>query len=157
MTASIGRGLVLLSLLCASAGAVAAFAAFLKKRADLTTIAVRASYGFALSMFLANVWMVAGLLRDYFSISYVAQVGSTSLPTWVKVVTLWSSLEGSILFWGGVLAIYVAVVGALSAVFGSQSSLLFSLVATGLVAVALPPLRERVQRAANRLVYGERD
>jgi signal transduction histidine kinase len=58
---------------------------------------------------------------------------------------------------GLVIAIYVAVVGALSAVFGSQSSLLFSLVATGLVAVAFQPLRERVQRAANRLVYGERD
>ena len=109
MTASIGRGLVLLSLLCASAGAVAAFAAFLKRRADLTAIAVKASYGFSLSMFLANLWMVAGLLRNDFSISYVAQVGAISLPTWVKVVTLWSSLEGSILFWGGVLAIYVAV------------------------------------------------
>ena len=55
------------------------------------------------------------------------------------------------------IAIYVAVVGALSAVFGSQGSLLFSLVATGLVAVAFQPLRERVQRAANRLIYGERD
>ena len=109
MTASIGRGLVLLSLLCASGGAVAAFAAFLKKRADLTTLAVRAAYGFSLAMFLANVWMVAGLLRNDFSISYVAQVGSISLPTWVKVVSLWSSLEGSILFWGGVLAIYIAV------------------------------------------------
>ncbi len=109
MTASIGRGLVLLSLLCASGGAVAALAAFLKKRADLTTIAVRAAYGFSLAMFLANVWMVAGLLRNDFSISYVAQVGSISLPTWVKVVSLWSSLEGSILFWGGVLAIYIAV------------------------------------------------
>ena len=109
MTASIGRGLVLLSLLCASAGAVAAFAAFLKKRADLTSIAVRASYGFALSMVLANLWMVTALLRNDFSISYVAQVGSASLPTWVKVVSLWSSLEGSILFWGGVLAIYIAI------------------------------------------------
>ena len=58
---------------------------------------------------------------------------------------------------GLVIAIYVAVVGALSAVFGSQSSLLFSLVATGLVAVAFQPLRERLQRAANRLIYGERD
>ncbi len=58
---------------------------------------------------------------------------------------------------GLVIAIYVAVVGALSAVFGSQSSLLFSLIATGLVAVAFQPLRERVQRAANRLIYGERD
>ncbi len=109
MTASIGRGLVLLSLLCATAGTVAAFAAFWKKRADLTTLAVRAAYGFSASMALANLWMVAALLRNDFSISYVAQVGSVSLPTWVKVVSLWSSLEGSILFWGGVLAIYIAI------------------------------------------------
>ncbi len=58
---------------------------------------------------------------------------------------------------GLVIAIYVAVVGALSALFGSQGNLLFSLAATGLVAVAFQPLRERVQRAANRLVYGERE
>jgi signal transduction histidine kinase len=58
---------------------------------------------------------------------------------------------------GLVIAIYVAVVGTLSAVFGGGGSLFFSLVATGLVAVAFQPLRERVQRAANRLIYGERD
>ena len=108
MTASIGRGLVLLSLLCASGGAVAAFAAFQRRSADLTRIAVRAAYGFSAAMLLANFWMVAGLLRNDFSISYVAQVGSIALPTWVKIVSLWSSLEGSILFWGGVLAIYIA-------------------------------------------------
>jgi cytochrome c-type biogenesis protein CcmF len=109
MTASIGRGLVLLSLLFASAGTVAAFAAFLKKRADLTRAAVLCSYGFAAAMTLANVWMVIGLLRNDFSISYVAQVGSIDLPTWVKIVSLWSSLEGSILFWGGVLAVFIAI------------------------------------------------
>ena len=58
---------------------------------------------------------------------------------------------------GLVIAVYVAVVGALSAMFGSGGSLLFSLVATGLVAVAFQPLRDRLQRAANRLVYGERE
>lgn len=58
---------------------------------------------------------------------------------------------------GLVIAIYVAVVGALGAIFGSRGSLLFSLIATGLVAMAFQPLRERLQRAANRLVYGERD
>lgn len=56
-----------------------------------------------------------------------------------------------------VIAIYVAVVGSLSFVFESRGSLLVSLIATGLVAVAFQPLRERVQRAANRLVYGEHD
>src|SRR4029079_19320346 len=109
MTAAIGRALVLLSLLCASVGAVSAFAAFLRKRADLTTIAVRAAYGFSIAMILANLWMIAALLRPDFSISYVTQVGSVTLPTWVKVVSLWSSLEGSILFWGGVLSIYIAI------------------------------------------------
>ena len=31
------------------------------------------------------------------------------MPTWVTIASLWSSLEGSILFWGFILAIYVAI------------------------------------------------
>ena len=51
-------------------------------------------------MIAANLLMVYALLTHDFSVSYVAQVGSRSVPTWVTVVSLWSSLEGSILFWG---------------------------------------------------------
>ncbi|MEO5760948.1 MAG: heme lyase CcmF/NrfE family subunit [Vicinamibacteria bacterium] len=109
MTALIGQGLVLLSLLCASVGCIAGFAGFAKKSADLTRAATLAAYGFSATMLLANAWMIAALLRNDFSISYVTQVGSIALPTWVKVVSLWSSLEGSILFWGGVLSIYIAI------------------------------------------------
>jgi len=109
MTAAIGRGLILFSLLCATSGAVTAFAAFRSRSSQLTGLAVRAAYAFAASMILANMWMMAALLRNDFSISYVAQVGSIDLPTWVKVVSLWSSLEGSILFWGLVLAVYIAI------------------------------------------------
>ncbi|MCB0200873.1 MAG: sensor histidine kinase [Anaerolineae bacterium] len=56
-----------------------------------------------------------------------------------------------------VIAIYVAVVGTLGAIFTNLHSLLISLIATGLVAVAFNPLREHLQRGANRLIYGERD
>ena len=56
-----------------------------------------------------------------------------------------------------VVAIYVLVVGGLGALFHSSGSLAASLVATGLVAVLFQPLRERLQRAVNRLLYGERD
>ncbi len=56
-----------------------------------------------------------------------------------------------------VIALYVAVVGSLGYLFGKNSSLLISLIATGLVAVAFQPLRERLQRGANRLIYGERE
>ncbi|MGH3087445.1 MAG: histidine kinase [Rubrobacteraceae bacterium] len=56
-----------------------------------------------------------------------------------------------------VVGIYVLVVGYLGAVFQTGRSLAISLVAAGLVAVLFAPLRDRLQRGANRLMYGERD
>ena len=50
--------------------------------------------------------------------------------------------------------VYVLVVVVVGAVIGVTEWL--SLVATAIVAVAFHPLRERAQRFANRLVYGER-
>jgi signal transduction histidine kinase len=56
-----------------------------------------------------------------------------------------------------VVGIYVLVVGYLGTLFRTDDDLLISLLATGLVAVLFAPLRERLQRAVNRLMYGERD
>ncbi|MFL5800884.1 MAG: histidine kinase [Roseiflexaceae bacterium] len=56
-----------------------------------------------------------------------------------------------------VVGIYVLVVGALGALVQARGSLLISLLATGVVAMLFQPLREYLQRAANRLLYGERD
>jgi signal transduction histidine kinase len=56
-----------------------------------------------------------------------------------------------------VIGVYVLVVGSLSAAFQTSGNLLISLLATGLVAILLHPVRARVQRAVNRLLYGERD
>lgn len=56
-----------------------------------------------------------------------------------------------------VVGIYVLVVGYLGALFRTGGSLAISLVATGIVAVLFAPLRERLQRGVNRLMYGERD
>jgi signal transduction histidine kinase len=56
-----------------------------------------------------------------------------------------------------VVALYVLVVIGLGALLQSSGNLLISLLATGLVAVLFQPLRERLQRAVNRLMYGERD
>ncbi len=57
----------------------------------------------------------------------------------------------------GVVGLYVLSVGGLSLLFQANGGLLVSLVATGLVAVLFQPLRYRVQRGVNRLLYGERD
>ncbi|HUG07033.1 MAG TPA: GAF domain-containing sensor histidine kinase [Candidatus Limnocylindria bacterium] len=56
----------------------------------------------------------------------------------------------------GVLAFYVAVVGYLGSLFRAGDDLILSLVATGLIAVLFQPLRERVQRSVDRLLYGRR-
>jgi signal transduction histidine kinase len=54
--------------------------------------------------------------------------------------------------------VYVAVVVGIGSVIGrgTGANLILSLVATALVALAFQPARERLQRAANRLVYGKR-
>src|SRR5215204_7283522 len=56
-----------------------------------------------------------------------------------------------------VVGIYVLAVVALGTLFQAQSNLAVSLLATGLVAVLFQPLRGRLQRGVNRLMYGERD
>ena len=59
-----------------------------------------------------------------------------------------------------VVGIYVLVVGYLSMLFraaGGQANLVITTLATGLVALLFQPLRNRLQRGINRLMYGERD
>jgi len=109
MIPALGRTLILLALLAASGGALVGFATGARPTALGWLWARRLAYAFAAFMALANVVMEYALLSHDFSVSYVAHVGSRSVPTWVSVVSLWSSLEGSILFWGLVMGVYVAV------------------------------------------------
>ncbi|MBI2340797.1 MAG: cytochrome c biogenesis protein CcsA [Deltaproteobacteria bacterium] len=68
-----------------------------------------AIYGNFVLMTVANLAMVYALLSDDFGVSYVAHVGARETPRWVSAISLWSSLEGSILFWGFLLSAYSAV------------------------------------------------
>lgn len=52
---------------------------------------------------------------------------------------------------------YVLVVGVLGTIMQSNINWLVSIMATGLVALLVQPLRDRLQRGVNRLMYGERD
>jgi signal transduction histidine kinase len=55
-----------------------------------------------------------------------------------------------------ITAAYVAIVVGIGRAIGTERDLALSIAATALVAVAFQPVRERVQRFANRLVYGKR-
>ncbi len=56
-----------------------------------------------------------------------------------------------------IVIIYVLVVGVAGALFQTTGNLVPSLLATGVIAILFQPLRERLQRGVNRLIYGERD
>jgi cytochrome c-type biogenesis protein CcmF len=106
----IGLALVLMALLTCAAGAPIGFVAGATRSATGLQWTRRLAYAFAFLMLAANLVMEYALVTHDFSVSYVASVGSLATPLHITIVSLWSSLEGSILFWGLVLGVFTAAV-----------------------------------------------
>ncbi|MBJ94123.1 MAG: cytochrome C biogenesis protein CcmF [Rickettsiales bacterium] len=107
MNSALGQGLILLSLATATVGCILGFAAGRSGSAAGLRWTRWLAGTYATSLILANLVMEYALLTHDFTVKYVDMVGSTSSPTYITIVSLWSSLEGSILFWGMILAIYI--------------------------------------------------
>lgn len=170
-------GVMLLLPLCILASAVSLVLRFLhsggEQRAQIKWLAFAASIlGLGISSYVipANIlsddaggvdrlWV--NLLEDAVTLSYAG------VPVAVGIAILRYRLYeidvviNRTLVYGAltvcVVSIYVLVVGYLGALFQTGGNLLISLLATGVVAVLFQPLRDRLQRAVNRLMYGERD
>jgi cytochrome c-type biogenesis protein CcmF len=91
-------------------GAVIAPVAIRKDRRDWLQLVYGAVYTNFMLVSLATLLMVVALVTHDFSVSYVAAVGSRSTPLLFTIISLWGALEGSILFWAWVLALYAAAV-----------------------------------------------
>lgn len=107
MNSTLGYGLVLLGLLCAAFSAIVGITTGLRRKESALPWVQRGIYGFAASMVLSNLVMIGALLQHDFSVKYVTQVGSRSTPVIYTIVSLWSALEGSILFWGAIMGVYL--------------------------------------------------
>ncbi|HET9156639.1 MAG TPA: cytochrome c biogenesis protein CcsA, partial [Myxococcaceae bacterium] len=107
MISTLGTTLVLGALLSAAFGAVVGIEGGLRHRPGALKIVLGAVTAFLVCMLGANLTMVYALVTHDFSVHYVAQVGSRATPLVFTVVSLWSALEGSILFWGAILAVYI--------------------------------------------------
>jgi len=107
VNSTLGYGLVLAGLACAAFGAIVGITSGLMKNEAGFVWVKRAVIAFAVCMLGANLVMEYALLTHDFSVKYVSQVGSRATPTLFTIVSLWSALEGSILFWGAILAVYV--------------------------------------------------
>jgi signal transduction histidine kinase len=58
---------------------------------------------------------------------------------------------------GIIVSAFVVMVGLLGTLFQASGNSIIAIIATGLVALLFNPLRQRLQRGVNHLMYGERD
>ena len=110
MTRFLGVDAISISLAVSLFG-IAAAALGVRRNSDrLVQASFAAVYTSFALLTIATAAMVYGLVTHDFSISYVSQVGSRATPLFYTVISLWGALEGSILFWAWVLAMYGAAV-----------------------------------------------
>jgi hypothetical protein len=125
-----------------------------------------------------NVWLAAqgnrwsedsavGVLLTDLAFNTLFTLGFAAVPLTLAIAILKyrlfdiDAIINRALVYGGltaaVVAIYTLIVGYLGTLFHTGGNLAISLVATGIVAILFQPLRQWLQRGANRLLYGERD
>ena len=110
----LGSAAVYLALALAAYGAVAGILGARRRDARLTTSGRLAAVAGFIVATTAIVVMLAALLTDDFSLSYVAGHSRIASPVWVKIVTLWAALEGSILLWAWLLSGYTALLAVVA-------------------------------------------
>lgn len=110
MIGTIAHSALLVSVGVVALGIILVPAAIRGGRRGWLQLVYAAVYTNFLLVTIATAAMVVALVTHDFSVSYVASVGSRSTPLLFTIISLWGALEGSILFWGWVLAMYSAAV-----------------------------------------------
>ncbi|MBF0133006.1 MAG: heme lyase CcmF/NrfE family subunit [Magnetococcales bacterium] len=72
-------------------------------------VARQSSYVVTLLLTLASAGLVVSFLNHDFSVKYVAEHASRSLPTFYLVTALWGGHEGSLLFWAWLLSLFTTI------------------------------------------------
>lgn len=109
MTADVGHIAVLAALALGAFGATASMIAAWTRDPRHVRVARVAAIGLFPVVLVPGAALMVALLEHDFSLLYVAQNGSRATPPFYTAISLWASLEGSILLWVVVLAGYVGV------------------------------------------------
>jgi signal transduction histidine kinase len=104
----------------------------------------------AYELMLGSVWVALTIIVIAAGIA-ILRHGLYNIDILINRTLVYGALSA------GVVGLYVLLVGALGALFQSSGNLFVALLATGLAALLAQPLRARLQRGVNRLMYGERD
>jgi cytochrome c-type biogenesis protein CcmF len=110
VTAEIGAGVVVVALLLALYGSGAAAAGALTGRTNLVVSAQHAALGVFVLVTGALVLLIHAFLSFDFSIRYVATNTNLGTPFYYRITAVWGALEGSIVLWAWMLALYTLIV-----------------------------------------------
>jgi len=106
----LGQGALLVALGLALYGGLAAAVAGRTGRASLLQSAQHAAVGVFVLVIGALVLLTYAFLRFDFSVRYVATNTNLGTPFYYRITAVWGALEGSIILWGSMLALYTLVV-----------------------------------------------
>src|SRR5262245_22450381 len=109
MIPELGQGALLVALALALWGAAAAGAGGRTGRPALVESAQHAALGVFGLVTLAFVLLVYAFLTFDFSVRYVAMNTNLGTPFYYRITGVWGALEGSLILWAWMLAIYTLV------------------------------------------------
>lgn len=110
MLPEFGYGVLFVSFIVTIYSGISAVYGVQKKSAALVESARRAQLlTFPLISLAAGV-LIYMLVNNYFFVSFVYEVTSSSMPTYLKVTAWWGGQAGSLLFWAWLLAMFTSAV-----------------------------------------------
>ena len=102
-----GSFALLLAFVCAVYAFVGGIAAIVTRHPLLVKSTRQAGMATCCLIFFATFSLEYLFFTDNFSIAYVVSHSNRDLSSFYKIAALWSGMEGSLLFWSFLLAIYV--------------------------------------------------
>ena len=109
MTADVGFGMTVVALVLAAYGGVAAVLGARTGRAALVESAQHAALGVFTLVTACFALLTYAFLTFDFSIRYVASNTNLGTPFYYRITAVWGALEGSIILWSWMLALYTLI------------------------------------------------
>ena len=110
MIAEFGYGITFASFLVAFYSVVAAVYGAAKKSTALVESARRAMLLTFPLISIAALSLIYMLVNDHYEVSFVYEVTSRSMPTYLKITAWWGGQAGSLLFWSFLLSAFASAV-----------------------------------------------
>ncbi len=110
MTATVGHSLLVTALLLSVWGLVASIVAARRQWPAYSQSAERAATSAFVLLTIGCLLLIRAFVVHDFSIRYVAEYSSRSMPLFYLVSSLWAGQAGSLLFWAWLLTLYTVMV-----------------------------------------------